>query len=73
MDPNPASLYIPLETLTTLGFYFVIIIYIVFSAILHYHWKEYNIEKTVTKTTLTFYYSTTLPLVLILAILALII
>ena len=73
MDPNPANLSLPIETLATLGFYIMLLTYIIFSAIFHYHWKEYNVDNKVTRTTLVLYYSSTIPLMLILGIMAIII
>lgn len=69
-----ASLAIlPVESMVTLVFYFTVIIYVVFSAILRYHWKAYSVEDKVTRTTLILYYSSTIPLVLLLGILTLVI
>jgi len=62
------NLSIPLETITTLGFYGIAAIYIIFTAILYYHWQEYSIDKGVTKTTFILYLATTLPIFILLGI-----
>jgi len=72
MDPN-FNLPLPLDILATLGFYFMAIIYIIFSAILHYHWSAYAVEKTISRTTMTLYYGSTVPLIIILGVTSLII
>ncbi|MCB9810783.1 MAG: hypothetical protein H6779_01220 [Candidatus Nomurabacteria bacterium] len=71
IDTSLATL--PLHTIITTSFYLVLITYIVFTAILYYHWNEYSVEPTVTRTTYVFYFASTLPLILILSITALII
>ncbi|MEZ4104213.1 MAG: hypothetical protein R3B60_02920 [Candidatus Paceibacterota bacterium] len=63
----------PLHNIITLAFYAVAFLYVLFSAILYYHWNEYSVEPTVTKTTLTFYFISTIPLVVIMGIMVLII
>ncbi len=73
MDPFVTDISTPLDLVTSLGFYLMLLFYIIFSAIFHYHWKEYATEETVTRTTLTLYCSTTVPLLLILGIVSLII
>jgi len=63
----------PMEDLATLTFYFVVIIYIIFTVIFYYHWNAYSSNKQVTTYTLTVYFVTTVPLLLILGILTLMI
>lgn len=46
--------------------------YIVFSAIFHYHWKQYGTNKKMTTLTFVVFGITTLPLLGLLAILALV-
>jgi len=72
MDPN-FNLPLPLHTLATLGFYFMAMGYIIFSAVLHYHWTAYAVEEGVTRTTLILYYCSTIPLMIILGVTALVI
>lgn len=69
----PSISSFPISDLVTLGFYFMAFIYIIFSIIFHYHWKEYGTDAKVTKITLVFYFSSTLPLILLLGIMTLII
>lgn len=64
---------LPLHTIVTLGFYLVAAIYILFTAIMYYHWKEYGTDAGVTKITLILYLVTTLPLILIMGVVTLII
>ena len=74
MNPQPdlqiadaigSSLSLP--DIIMLFFYIIAAIYIVYSVILHYHWKEYGTNKAVTLITLTTYGLTTVPLILIMA------
>lgn len=60
---------IPLHTLLTLGFYVALGGYTVFTFVMYYHWNEYSLETTVTRITLGFYFLSTLPLVVCLAVL----
>lgn len=64
---------IPLHTIITLGFYGAAAIYIIFTTILYFHWKEYSINDVVSKTTMVLYLLTTLPLMAVLGITTLII
>jgi len=70
---QPVNFNLPVDDLITLGFYFTVIIYIIFSIVFHYHWREYSIDTKVTKTTIFFYFVTTIPLILALGIVTLII
>lgn len=71
MDLNLQNL--PLHNIITLAFYATAFLYVLFTAILYYHWNEYSVEPTVTKTTLTFYFIFTTPLILIMGIMTFII
>lgn len=75
MEPGITSLTLslPLHTIVTLGFYLMAMLYIVFSTILYYHWKEYSTDAGVTRTTLILYLVTTIPLILIMGITTLVI
>lgn len=68
MEPGLAytSLSIPFSTLATLGFYLIATFYIVFTAILYYHWNAYSTSAKVSSLTLIVYVLTTLPLMSIL-------
>lgn len=67
------SINLPLSTLVTLVFYFAVIIFVIFSVIIRYHWKAYSVDTKVTRITLILYYSTTIPLMLLLGLITLII
>lgn len=56
-----------------LGFYLILIVYVIFSAVLYYHWKEYSVDEKTTKITLLFYFILTIPLLSTLGITAFII
>lgn len=56
------SITFELGTLATLGFYLIAAVYIVFSAIMYYHWSAYSTNKSVNSITLTLYLATTIPL-----------
>ncbi|MEZ4195208.1 MAG: hypothetical protein R3B53_02310 [Candidatus Paceibacterota bacterium] len=64
---------LPLEQIVTLVFYTTVLVFAIFTIILRYHWKTYSVDDKVTKTTLTLYYVTTIPLILLLSFLTLII
>jgi hypothetical protein len=59
---------IPLSFLVSLGFYFAAGTYILFTAILYYHWNEYSVDPIVSKLTGIVYLAITLPLMAIMAI-----
>lgn len=56
--------------LLKIGFFLCLIFYIIFTAILYYHWKEYSVDAKVTRITTLIYLSTTIPILLILGLLA---
>ena len=58
------SLNLPFHDFALLGFYGITAIYIIFTGIMYYHWKEYSIDTVVTNRTLLLYFITTLPLIL---------
>lgn len=64
------SLGLPFHSIILLVLYFIIGIYAIFTAILYYHWNEYASYKKVTTYTLGLYFTTTLPLLIIMTILA---
>jgi hypothetical protein len=64
---------LPLHTIFTLGFYMAAIVYIIFTAIFYYHWKEYSTDPAVTKITLILYLVTTVPLIATIGIMTLVI
>ncbi len=62
---------ISLGDIAILGLYVIAIIYVIYSFILLYHWREYSVESKVTKVTLVSYFGVTLPLLLAIALLTL--
>jgi hypothetical protein len=63
--------FMPLADVITLLFYIAVIIYIIYSVILYYHWTQYGTNKAITGLTLITYSLTTVPLILIMAALTL--
>lgn len=64
---------LPAETMAALGFLFLLMIYIVFSLILHYHWKNYATDAKVSKLTIWAHFAITVPLILVMGLMTLII
>ena len=60
-------------SIVELAFYLITLVYIIFSAILYYHWREYGTDIKVTTYTLTAFFATTIPLIIIMGVLTLII
>lgn len=59
---------LPIETITSLGFYLIAGIFAIFSAILYYHWNAYSTDAGVARLTLILYFTTTIPLLIIMGI-----
>lgn len=64
---------LPIHEVVLLVFYFITGIYAIFSAILYYHWREYATDTKVTVYTLSTYFITTTPLIVVMGIMALLI
>ena len=64
---------LPIHNIVTIGFLITLGLYAVFSFIIYYHWNEYCVEPTMTYLTMSLYFITTLPLLLIVGIMTLII
>lgn len=66
----------PIESIPSLGdgvlfvFYAVTAIYVIFTAILYYHWQQYGTNAKVNRITGVVYFTTTLPLLLLMSLLA---
>lgn len=60
-----------LTSALTLVFYVLLISYLIFSAILYYHWQNYSINTRVTLQTYFAFFVVTLPLLVIMATLIL--
>lgn len=65
------SLGLPLHSIILLILYFILAVYTIFSAIFYYHWKTYATDDKVTAFTLILYFSITIPLLIVMGILAL--
>jgi|AntRauTorckE6833_2_1112554.scaffolds.fasta_scaffold00191_13 succinate dehydrogenase hydrophobic anchor subunit len=62
-----------LDNAVNITLLFILVIYLIYSLILYYHWKAYSSDIRVTAMTLITYFSTTIPLMIIMTILAFII
>ncbi len=62
---------IAIGPLLQLGLYLMLIIYAIFSAVVFYHWQHYSMSKTATMQTYLAYAITSIPLLGIMAIIAL--
>jgi uncharacterized membrane protein YidH (DUF202 family) len=71
MDPF-ATTGFSLQSIVQLVFLILLGVYLLFTIILYYHWREYGIDKKVTSYTLITYFTTTVPLLLIMGILLLV-
>jgi len=67
------TLNFSIDTLVILSFCAILCIYVIFSAILYYHWKSYSTDGKVSGLTLGIYFFTTVPLLIIMAIITYII
>lgn len=68
---NPITVIsLPLDTIILVSLYFVLGVYAIFSAILYYHWQTYTVDDKVSSITLMIYSGITVPLLLIMAITA---
>ncbi len=70
---SPLTFDFPIYDFLALGFYLMMMFYIIFSAVLYYHWDKYSVDPKVTRITYIFYLVTTVPLMTILGIVTLII
>ena len=60
-----------LHSTLLLGLYVIAGAYVIFSAILYYHWHAYSTDERVTKITLITFFVSTFPLLLIMALILL--
>lgn len=60
-----------LHSAMLLGLYVVAGVYVLFSAVLYYHWNTYSTDVRVTRITLITYFVATFPLLLIMALILL--
>lgn len=61
---------LPLATATQLGFFVMLGIYAIFTAILYYHWNTYADNRVVTRLTFVLYFLFTLPFMGVIGIIA---
>ncbi len=66
-DPTFQFANFTLGTILTLIFYIIFGLYIIFTAILYYHWQTYATDKLVSRITILSFFATTLPLLLIMS------
>lgn len=57
--------YIPANSVIEIVFYALIVFYVIFTAILYYHWTTYAANKIVSSVTLLAFLVSTVPLLLI--------
>jgi hypothetical protein len=76
MPPSSVQFTPPIESMPSLGdgvvfiFYAIAAIYLIFTAILYYHWQQYGTNIKVNWITGVAYLATTVPLMFIMTILA---
>lgn len=61
------KLNIEINTIIYAAFWFLFLAYVIFSAVLYYHWKTYAMNKKIINITLAIYFCTTIPLIMIMA------
>jgi heme/copper-type cytochrome/quinol oxidase subunit 2 len=59
---------IPLHELALLTFYILTGFYLVYTAVLYFHWNEYSVSKEVSKLTAIIYLIVTIPLLLVMGL-----
>lgn len=67
------SFDIPIDDMITLVMYVILGIYVMFTAILYYHWQTYGTDKKISGLTLVLYFATTIPLLIVMGIMSFII
>jgi hypothetical protein len=72
LDQTVPSMNLPLDTLVSVAALVVFAIYLIYSAILYYHWDTYGTDDKVKSITLIFYLIATVPLIIIVGVTALI-
>jgi len=51
------------RTLLLFGFYLITLLYVIFTAILYFHWMQYALNERVRGLSLILYFGTTIPLI----------
>ena len=59
---NLPQFNLPLDTIVSISFYLVLMVYAVFTSIFYYHWQNYSTNRSATITTYLAYFGITLPL-----------
>jgi hypothetical protein len=65
-----SSMEVPIDMIIRLIFFCVLGAYAIFSGILYYHWNSYGTDLQVMTTTFLVYFFTTIPLFVIMGIIA---
>ena len=60
--PETVALSFSIHELITLGFYFIMALYVVYTLVFYYHWQEYSVDAKVSRVTWVLYLVTTAPL-----------
>lgn len=67
-DISNLSVSVPVHELVLLAFYVLTGFYLIFTAILYFHWNEYSVSKAVSRLTAITYLIITLPLLTIMGL-----
>jgi hypothetical protein len=59
---------LPLAALAEGALYLLLIVYVIFTVVMYYHWQNYSMNKAVTAQTYIAYFVVTLPLLAILGL-----
>ncbi len=70
MEPS-VSIELPLSTIVSISFLITVLIVIIYTVILYYHWEQYAIHPKIKNITYIIYGAAIIPLLLIMAALAL--
>ncbi len=62
MDPSTVTLSI--KSVLELIFYVLVLIYIIYIAILYYHWQSFSIDMKVSGFTMALYFAGSVPLII---------
>lgn len=65
--PTPFATTFSGDDVLLLLFYGLVVVYVIFTAILYYHWQTYSTDPKMNFLTFVIYFATTVPLIIILA------
>ena len=71
--PETLGANMSFSTVAQIFFLFVLGAYVIYTAVLYYHWQSYGTDKRVTALTLIIYLASTLPLLLVMGLMLMII